>query len=112
MLVEERADGRSGHVLVGDVLGGEPDAEVLDDEDVSPDGAPGVAARVEVGHVTGDPGPQWVGPDAVTDAGSNEEVVDHGCPPFGSQDRPGASRIMRTHSKGERGDLRRKAGGC
>jgi hypothetical protein len=53
------------------------------DEDVSPDGALGVATRVEVGHVAGDPSPQWIGSDAVTDAGSNEEVVDHGCPPLG-----------------------------
>jgi hypothetical protein len=101
MLAKEGADGRSGHVLAGDLLGGEPDAEVFDGEDVSSDRAPGVAAGVEVGHVVRDPGAQRVGPDAVTDTGSNEEVVDHGCPPFGTRDRPGASRIMQTTSKSE-----------
>ena len=41
MIVEEGVDRRPGHVLEGDVLGGEPDAEVLDGLDVLLDGARG-----------------------------------------------------------------------
>ena len=40
---------------------------------------------------------------------TKEEVVEHGCPPFGSLDRLGASRIMRTNSKVEGKHMRRDA---
>src|SRR3954466_3566447 len=99
--LEEGVDRRSGHALDGDVLGGEPDAEVLDDLDVLLDGALGMAALVEVSDVGFDPGTEGVGPHAGTDAGSAEEVVQHGCPPFGSKDRPGGSWIMWTNSNHE-----------
>jgi hypothetical protein len=49
-----------------------------------------------------DPRADDVGPDSVTDASSEEELVRHGCPPFGSKDHPAGSRIMRTNSNFER----------
>src|SRR5262245_61823434 len=57
-----------------------------------------MAPRLEVSDVGSDPVAEDVGPDSVTDARSAKELVQHGGPPFGSRDRPGGSRIMRTDS--------------
>src|SRR5262249_1447064 len=91
--------------------GAEPGPEMLDGLGVLLDDARGVAPSVEVGDVEFDPVAEEVGPDTVTDARSAEELVQHGSPPFGSRDRPGGSRIMRTDSnleqrerRGDRGD--------
>jgi hypothetical protein len=98
MIEQEGIDRRPGHGLDGDVLGGEPDSEVFDSLDVLLDGPRGMAPCVEIIDVEFDPRTEDVGPDSLADARSAEELVQHGCPPFGSKDRPGASRIMRTNS--------------
>jgi len=98
MIVEEGVDRRPGHSLNGDVLGGEPDAEVLDGLNVLLNGAWGMATLVKIRDVGFDPVTEEIGPQAGTDTESAEVVVQHGCPPFGSKDHPGASRIMRTNS--------------
>src|SRR3954449_8515629 len=67
VILKEGVDRRPGHALDGDVLGGEPGAEVLDGLDVLMDGAPGMTALVEVGDIGFDPGTEGVGPHTVTD---------------------------------------------
>ena len=84
------------------VLGREPGAEVLDGSSIFLDEVRGMPARVEVIDVVWEPLAKKIGPDAVADAGTTEDVVEHGCPPFGLQDRRRASRIIWTDSKDHR----------
>jgi hypothetical protein len=96
MIVQKGIDRCPCHVLDCDVLGGQPDPEVFDGLNVLLDDARRMTPYGEVCDVEFDPSTEDVGPDSVTDARSSEELVQHGCPPFGSKDRPGGSRIMRT----------------
>jgi hypothetical protein len=104
MIVKKAVDRRPGHRLNGDLLGVEPDSEVLDGLNVLLNGAQRMAAFVEIIDVGFDPGTEGVGPQACANARAAEELVQHGCPPFGSKDRPGGSRIMRTRSNYKQGD--------
>jgi hypothetical protein len=56
MLVKKAVDRRPGHLLNGDVLRVEPDCEVLDGLNVLLNGAPRMAAFVEIIDVGFDPG--------------------------------------------------------
>ena len=87
----------------------EPGAEVLDGSSIFLDEVRGMPARNEVRDVVREPLAKKIGPDAVADAGTTEDVVEHGCPPFGSQDRRSASRMMRAISK-LRGGIRLRSG--
>jgi hypothetical protein len=98
MIVQEGIDRRPGYGIDGDVLGAEPGPEVFDGLGVLLDNARRMAPRVEVGDVEFDPIAEDVGPDSVTGARSTKVLVQHESPPFGSRDRPGGWRIMRTDS--------------
>jgi hypothetical protein len=82
----------------------EPDTEVLNPLNVLLNGARGMASMVEVIDVGFDPRTEEIGPRSYANARAAEVLVEHECPPFGSNDRPGGSRIMRTRSNTEWGD--------
>jgi hypothetical protein len=85
----------------------EPGAEVLDGSSILLDEMREMPARDEVGDMVREPLAKKIGQDAVADAGTTEDVIEHGCPPFGLRDRRKASGIIWTHSKGDRADRMR-----
>jgi hypothetical protein len=77
MILEEGVDRRPGHVFDGNLLGGEPDTEVLNPLNVLLNGTRGMASIVEIIDVGFDPGTKKIGPQACANPRATKMVVQH-----------------------------------